>query len=676
MKKYYIELQDEPKACGAYCIYMILRYHGVHVELKSIKERSRMDNNGISMKGMLECLKEYQVEAKAYHASLNDIKENVTLPCILHFTYEDLGHYVVLYEIKDDLYIIGDPAKGMVQLYEDEVEEHYSKMMISIQHIGRNSDEKEESYLHFLINNYKSYKHEVIKFFFKGLMISSLSFISSFVFQIIIDYINNKTAYFYMLVICFIYFISEISKIYATKNQSLELLELKKVLDEDYVLSTILKMIHFPMSFYQQEKGIIHNQLLSLYQLSEMSIILFENILLNGITIIIFFIAMLFIDYILAIIILVMLFILAIYMKSQVNVVRTMSQEYLEKYSIHHHALLEYIENIFELKRFKVTERINDYQDSYIDESLKRLEKEQKIVKINSNVSFIIQIFYTIVLIIGLWFYHHSVITIGKFIMFYMLLSALVPNFISIISLFFDYHQMKLIYERYKNFQIEPKQLDQIKEPIQQIRFDNVSFAFGYREPLFNHIDLTINKHLYIKGNSGSGKSTLLKLIMGFNYNYSGDIYINDQELRTIDLNSLYDHIGYECQTPTFFHKSLYDNFLCDDAEKIKKLLKSFGYSYLEDMFFMTLNEDGSPLSQGQKQVVALVRLFLRDYDVYILDEVFANMDNKSAGRIYRYIIKNYSDKILIMVNHQTKLVNRNDDYVIIENGKIKKKDD
>jgi ABC-type bacteriocin/lantibiotic exporter with double-glycine peptidase domain len=51
-------------------------------------------------------------------------------------------------------------------------------------------------------------------------------------------------------------------------------------------------------------------------------------------------------------------------------------------------------------------------------------------------------------------------------------------------------------------------------------------------------------------------------------------------------------------------------------------------------------------------------------------------MDNKSAGRIYRYIIKNYSDKILIMVNHQTKLVNRNDDYVIIENGKIKKKDD
>ena len=98
-------------------------------------------------------------------------------------------------------------------------------------------------------------------------------------------------------------------------------------------------------------------------------------------------------------------------------------------------------------------------------------------------------------------------------------------------------------------------------------------------------------------------------------------------------------------------------------------------YSFLEDQFKVVLNEDGSPLSSGERQVVALIRLFLREYDVYILDEVFSHMDTRSAGRIYRYIVKNYSDKILIMVNHQTKLVNRNDDYVIIDKGKLKKKE-
>ncbi len=54
MKKYYIELQDEPKACGAYCIYMILKNKGIHIELKSIKEKCRMDENGISIKGLRE----------------------------------------------------------------------------------------------------------------------------------------------------------------------------------------------------------------------------------------------------------------------------------------------------------------------------------------------------------------------------------------------------------------------------------------------------------------------------------------------------------------------------------------------------------------------------------------------------------------------------------------------
>ena len=676
MKKYFIELQDEPKACGAYCIYMILKHHGIHIELKSIKEKTRMDQNGISIKGMLECLKAYQVEAKAYTCSLNDIKEQVKLPCILHLTIGNLGHYVVLYEIKDDEYIIGDPQKGLITMYEEELERFFSSYMISILLIGRVEEEKEETYFQFIRKSFQHFSYEVRSFLFEGLLISILGFIASFLFEIIIDYFHNDTAYFYMISLSVAYLLTQILKVTKEKHQSIELLELSKALDEEYVLSSIFHLSELPDSFLNQEKGQIHSQILSLYQLSQMNITLFSTVLLNTITMMIYMLGMIYVHSLLAIIVTVFLIIITIYLKSQVNTIKRLSQEYLEKYYLHHQSLLEWIETLPIIKRYHISSKKGYHHDKYIHHALSKIEKEKKTVLLNTMVSYITHICFFIILVVGLWFYSHKKITLGQLVMFYMLLSSLIPSFLSLVSLFFEYHSMKLIYERYKNYQTTKIEKEKIKEPIHSISLDNVSYAYGYRENIFNHIDLTINKTLYIKGNTGSGKSTLIHLLLGKDLNYSGDIYFNDQELRNIDISSLYEHIGYECQTPIFMNSTLYENLLCEDIDKIQNLLKSFGYLELWNMKDVLLNVDGSPLSLGQRQVIALVRLFLREYDVYILDEAFSHLDSRSAGKIYRYIVKNFSDKILIMVNHQTKLVNRNDDYVIMDNGKLIKKDD
>ena len=108
-----------------------------------------------------------------------------------------------------------------------------------------------------------------------------------------------------------------------------------------------------------------------------------------------------------------------------------------------------------------------------------------------------------------------------------------------------------------------------MNEKITSITLENVSYAYGYTLPIFEHIDFVIDKHTLIKGESGCGKTTLLKLIMGYDENYSGNIYINEHELRTLDLPSLYKHICYVEGEPIFLHSSLFQNFLCEDKEKI-----------------------------------------------------------------------------------------------------------
>ena len=72
MRKYPIDLQDEEKACGAYCISMILKFYGYQDEMKKIKQKARLNQNGISILGIIECLKTYQIEAKAYQATFAD----------------------------------------------------------------------------------------------------------------------------------------------------------------------------------------------------------------------------------------------------------------------------------------------------------------------------------------------------------------------------------------------------------------------------------------------------------------------------------------------------------------------------------------------------------------------------------------------------------------------------
>ncbi|MEG0368322.1 MAG: ABC transporter ATP-binding protein, partial [Coprobacillus sp.] len=215
---------------------------------------------------------------------------------------------------------------------------------------------------------------------------------------------------------------------------------------------------------------------------------------------------------------------------------------------------------------------------------------------------------------------------------------------------------------------------DDFINPIKSITLDNVSYAYGYQLPLFEHVDLNIDKHIMISGETGCGKSTLLRLLMGYDMNYSGDIYFNNQELRTIELSSLYKHIGYMSQSPTFLHMTLFDNLLCQDMVRIKKYLKAFNQSELEDMFHVVLSEDGSPLSLGQRQIIGLIRLLCQDFDVYILDEALSHLDEKLANKVFKYLMKNDENKIYIMVNHQTKLVNKEIEYVIMEKGRIRNK--
>ena len=659
MQKYPVFIQDEEMACGAYCILMLLKYYGYDEEVKEVKKKARLNQNGISIKGIIECLKEYQVEAKAYEATLEDIQREVQLPCILYMIYENLGHFVVLYEIKDEEYIIGDPAKGLVSMYQEDMDEHYTKRMISIIHVGRVPTLHYKPYYQFLMTLFDSYRSHMMKLIIKGFTISLLSYLGSYFYQILIDDIHQETPFFYMIILCVTYGLIEIVKTRLSRIKNKEMIRLTRAIDEDCVFQTSMNLFSLPYSFFYQDIGQIQSQITTFYQLSEISIEYFGRLFLDGLMFIIFLIGMIIIQPLMALCVCILFIILTLLSYHYLQSLMKMNKHYLESHYKYQHHLFELIENQFLIRRYSLIQSTRERSyHIFLDESLAKEKQSLYINQFQHQIQYIIYLFYILIMILGFYLYHLQKITLGRILMFYMLMSYCIEPLLSLIEIASQYKQTSLIYEKYKSFEIEEKEDKMIlQEKITSITFDNVGYAFGYQLPLFEHIDLKIDSHLLLKGKTGSGKSTLLKLLMGYDDHYIGDIYINHQELRTLSLSSLYQHIGYVSQTPTFLHLSLYENFLCQDEEKIHQLLKVFHQEELIKMFSVILDEDGQPLSLGQRQVVAIIRMLCQNYDVYLFDEAFSHMDSKLSLTVQRYLFSHDEGKIYIVVNHQSRTV-------------------
>lgn len=675
MHKYPIELQDEEKSCGAYCIDMILKYYHFYDEIKNIKKKARLNQNGISIRGMIECLKSYQIEAKAYEATLEDVVREVKCPCILYMIYDGIGHFVVLYEIKDEEYIIGDPAKGLVKMYIEEMNEHYGQRVIVIKHVGRVPQLHYKSYRQFLKDTFFAYQRYMISLIWKGLWIAVIGYGSSYFFQILIDYIHLKTAFFYMAILAMAYTTLECIRTYMAQLKMKEMIHLQKAMDEDYVFQSLMNMLKQSHSFFYQDHGVIQSQLLSLFDLTEMSLECFEKFFLDGLFFVVLFVGMCLLNIWLALIVAVTFIVICVISYFRLKDFQSINKNYLEAHYLFRHHVLELIDNHSLIRYFHLFQRQRERSyHVYLDEALLKERQALFLNQFQSLIQYLIVLCYGIVLLVGFYLFHLQHITMGQLIMFYMLVSYCIQPVLNMVALASQYKQVSLIYDKYKNFEVDLEESKcTLDQPITTIRYDDVTYAYGYQLPVLEHIDLNIQHHLWIKGITGSGKTTLLKLLLAEDLAYQGDIYINDLELRQIDLASLYEHIGYLNETPTFLHMTLQDNFLCQDEKKIQFYLKTFGQESLNDMMHIVLSENGYPLSLGQRQVVALIRMLCRDWDVLILDEAFSHMDTRLANKILRYLMKNDEGKIYIMINHQTKIVNKNMECVIIEKGKIKK---
>lgn len=226
---------------------------------------------------------------------------------------------------------------------------------------------------------------------------------------------------------------------------------------------------------------------------------------------------------------------------------------------------------------------------------------------------------------------------------------------------------------------------DTVKTKIEKAKgyvdFENVCFFYADDKPLIENFNLSVKpgQLIAIVGPTGAGKTTLVNLLMRFYEIKSGSIKIDGTDIRDISRENLRNIFGMVLQdtwlkTGTIRENILYGHENVSEEEfmnAVKAAKVDHFVSTLADGFETVLDEDGSNLSSGQKQLLTIARAILADPQILILDEATSSVDTRTEVQIQTAMNNLMKGRTNFVIAHRLSTIKGADNILVIDDGKI-----
>jgi ATP-binding cassette subfamily C protein LapB len=301
---------------------------------------------------------------------------------------------------------------------------------------------------------------------------------------------------------------------------------------------------------------------------------------------------------------------------------------------------------------------------------------------------FLMQLNTVCIIIFGVYQISDQALSLGGLIAVSMLASRAVAPVGQVATLISQYQQTRTAFDSLDGIMNMPVERPENKQYVRRPSFDgHIEFkkvSFSYPEAQQASLtdisfEITPGEHVGIIGKVGSGKSSLAKLLIGLYEPTAGSISVDDINSKQIDPADLRQHIGYLSQEVGLMRGTIRDNLVYRDPQIRDDRLLDVAALCGVDQFVNQLpsgydtqvGEQGTCLSGGQRQAIALGRALLRNESIVVLDEPTSNMDNSTEFRIKRKLFDYTRDKTLIVITHKTSMLDLVERLIVVENGRI-----
>lgn len=348
--------------------------------------------------------------------------------------------------------------------------------------------------------------------------------------------------------------------------------------------------------------------------------------------------------------------------------------------------LAENIAAIRTIKAFNVEEKV---QDKYRSLNQENFTANMRASKLSSSYGAIIRLLeaagIVIVILAGALQLIHGRTTVGLLVAFIVYVQEFFDPVIQLSQLYNSYQSSLVGIARIYGIIDHPaeKNAGDTNERLEfhdSIEITGLSFSYGQGDAL-SKIDLKIRKgeKIAIVGHTGAGKTTLSNLLLKFYHPVVGEIRIDGRDLADIPTRSYRNLMTPVLQDPFLFRGTVLENILFVEPsatrEQVESLIEKFGlsgiFASLPEGVDTNVGEMGRNLSEGQRQAVSILRAFVRDPEILILDEPTSQIDPYSEKLIIEALRNFLKEKTLILITHRFSMIVLAEKIVVLQNGNI-----
>jgi len=214
-----------------------------------------------------------------------------------------------------------------------------------------------------------------------------------------------------------------------------------------------------------------------------------------------------------------------------------------------------------------------------------------------------------------------------------------------------------------------------------EVIFENVKFSYDSVNTVLHDFSLVVNKgeKVALVGATGSGKTTIVNLLMRYYDIDSGNIFINEQNLKDISRDSLRKNVAIVLQDTVLFTDTIKNNLRYSNDKATRNQIKKAMHMSRSEEFINKLPKgvdtvlvnSGENISQGQRQLLAIARAFVADPKILILDEATSNVDTRTEKAIQDAMHEIMKNRTSIIIAHRLSTIQDADKIIVLDKGRI-----